>query len=240
MMININCDLGEGLNNEHIILPLIDSCNVACGGHAGDNASMIECVEISIRNKVKIGAHPSYPDKINFGRKKINIPPSELSISIISQIESLEAISNSYGVTLNHIKAHGALYNQMIIDADLSNFYLDTIEEFKNKYSIYIPYKSEIEKLALKRGFSIVYEVFGDRNYNDDLSLVSRDSENALITDPETVIEHINTMKETNTVKTINGNFQKIKFDTICIHSDTNNSIDILKKINKEFNGRQS
>ena len=240
MMININCDLGEGLNNEHIILPLIDSCNVACGGHAGDNASMIECVEISIRNKVKIGAHPSYPDKINFGRKKINIPPSELSISIISQIESLEAISNSYGVTLYHIKAHGALYNQMIIDADLSNFYLDTIEEFKNKYSIYVPYKSEIEKLALKRGFSIVYEVFGDRNYNDDLSLVSRDSENALITDPETVIEHINTIKETNTVKTINGNFQKIKFDTICIHSDTNNSIDILKKINKEFNGRQS
>ena len=128
----------------------------------------------------------------------------------------------------------------MIIDADLSNFYLDTIEEFKNKYSIYVPYKSEIEKLALKRGFSIVYEVFGDRNYNDDLSLVSRDSENALITDPETVIEHINTIKETNTVKTINGNFQKIKFDTICIHSDTNNSIDILKKINKEFNGRQS
>ena len=128
MMININCDLGEGLNNEHIILPLIDSCNVACGGHAGDNASMIECVEISIRNKVKIGAHQSYTDKINFGRKKINIPPSELSISIISQIESLEAISNSYGVTLNHIKAHGALYNQMIIDADLSNFYLDTIE----------------------------------------------------------------------------------------------------------------
>ena len=240
MMININCDLGEGLNNEHIILPLIDSCNVACGGHAGDNASMIQCVEISIRNKVKIGAHPSYPDKINFGRKKINIPPSELSISIISQIESLEAISNSYGVTLNHIKAHGALYNQMIIDADLSNFYLDTIEEFKNKYSIYVPYKSEIEKLALKRGFSIVYEVFGDRNYNDDLSLVSRDSENALITDPEIVIEHINTIKETNTVKTINGNFQKIKFDTICIHSDTNNSIDILKKINKEFNGRQS
>tara|TARA_Y200000002_G_scaffold89357_1_gene71775 strand:+ start:3992 stop:4711 length:720 start_codon:yes stop_codon:yes gene_type:complete len=239
-MININCDLGEGLNNEHIIMPLIDSCNVACGGHAGDIGSMIECVEISIRNKVKIGAHPSYPDKINFGRKKINIPPSELSISIITQIESLEAISNSYGVTLNHIKAHGALYNQMIIDADLSNFYLDTIEKFKNKYFIYIPYKSEIEKIALKRGFSIVYEVFGDRNYNDDLSLVSRDRENALITDPVNVIEHINTMKETNTVKTINGNFQKIKFDTICIHSDTNNSIDILKKINKELNGRQS
>tara|TARA_Y100000994_G_scaffold195573_1_gene165162 strand:- start:176 stop:889 length:714 start_codon:yes stop_codon:yes gene_type:complete len=234
-MLNINCDLGEGLNNEHIIMPLIDSCNIACGGHAGDNGSMIECVEISIKNNVKIGAHPSYPDKINFGRKKIDISPSELSYSIISQIESLETIADSYGLELNHIKAHGALYNQMIIDAELSNFYLDTIKDFKNKCSLFIPYKSEIEKIALKKGFSIIYEVFGDRNYNDDLSLVSRNNENALITDPESVVNHIKTIKETETVKTINGNYKKIKFDTICIHSDTNNSIEILKKINQEF-----
>ena len=234
-MLNINCDLGEGLNNEHIIMPLINSCNIACGGHAGDSGSMIECVEISIKNNVKIGAHPSYPDKINFGRKKIDISPPELSYSINSQIESLETIADSYGLELNHIKAHGALYNQMIIDAELSNFYLDTIKDFKNKCSLYIPYKSEIEKIALKKGFSIIYEVFGDRNYNDDLSLVSRNNENALITDPESVVNHIKTMKETETVKTINGNFKKIKFDTICIHSDTNNSIEVLKKINQEF-----
>ena len=234
-MLNINCDLGEGLNNEHIIMPLIDSCNIACGGHAGDNGSMIECVEISIKNNVKIGAHPSYPDKINFGRKKIDISPSQLSYSIISQIESLETIADSYGLELNHIKAHGALYNQMIVDTELSNFYLNTIKDFKNKCSLYIPYKSEIEKIALKKGFSIIYEVFGDRNYNDDLSLVSRNNENALITDPESVVNHIRTIKETETVKTINGNYKKIKFDTICIHSDTNNSIEILKKINQEF-----
>ena len=234
-MLNINCDLGEGLNNEHIIMPLIDSCNIACGGHAGDNASMIECVEISIKNNVKIGAHPSYPDKINFGRKKIDISPSELSYSIISQIESLETIADSYGLKLNHIKAHGALYNQMITDVELSNLYLDTIKDFKKKSLLYIPYKSEIEKIALKKGFSIIYEVFGDRNYNDDLSLVSRNNENALISDPESVVNHIKTIKDTGNVKTINGNYKKIKFDTICIHSDTNNSIEILKKINQEF-----
>ena len=234
-MLNINCDLGEGLNNEHIIMPLIDSCNIACGGHAGDNASMIECVEISIKNNVKIGAHPSYPDKINFGRKKIDISPSELSYSIISQIESLETIADSYGLELNHIKAHGALYNQMITDAELCNLYLDTIKDFKKKSLLYIPYKSKIEKIALKKGFSIIYEVFGDRNYNDDLSLVSRNNENALISDPESVVNHIKTIKDTGNVKTINGNYKKIKFDTICIHSDTNNSIEILKKINQEF-----
>ena len=237
-MLNINCDLGEGLNNEHTIMPLIDSCNIACGGHAGDDSSMIECVEISIKNNIKIGAHPSYPDKINFGRKKVNISPSELSYSIISQIESLEMIADSYGIRLNHIKAHGALYNQMITDSDLSIFYLDSIEDYRDKCSLYVPYKSEIEKIALKRGFRVTYEVFGDRNYNDDLTLVSRDQKNALITDPENVIDHIKTMKETKTVKTINGNFKQIKFDTVCIHSDTNNSIDILKKINKEFNDR--
>ena len=86
-MFDINCDLGEGLNNEHIIMPLINSCNIACGGHAGDNGSMIECVEISIKNKVKIGAHPSYPDKINFGRKKINISQYELSHRKIRRVK---------------------------------------------------------------------------------------------------------------------------------------------------------
>ena len=237
-MLNINCDLGEGLNNEHLIMPLINSCNIASGGHAGNTKSMIECVEISIRGNVEIGAHPSYPDRLNFGRKKMEISKPELSYSIITQIESLETIASSYGKKLHHIKAHGALYNEMISDIDLADFYLDTIKEYKSKYSIYIPYKSEIEKLASKRGFDIIYEVFGDRNYNDNLSLVSREKENALINDPKEVINHLTSIIESNAVKTISGDTREIKFDTICIHSDTNNSIQILKEINKVFKNR--
>ena len=190
-MLNINCDLGEGLNNEYLIMPLINSCNIASGGHAGNTKSMIECIEISIRCNVEIGAHPSYPDKLNFGRKKINISKSDLSQSIKNQIQSLENIASSYGKKLNHIKAHGALYNEMISDQDLAGLYLDTLKDYKSKYSLYVPYKSKIEKLALKRGFDIVYEVFGDRNYNDDLSLVSRQKENAIINDPKEVINHL-------------------------------------------------
>ncbi len=237
-MLNINCDLGEGLNNEHLIMPLINSCNIASGGHAGNTKSMIECVEISIRCNVEIGAHPSYPDRLNFGRKKMEISKPELSYSIITQIESLETIASSYGKKLHHIKAHLALYNEMISDIDLADFYLDTIKEYKSKYSIYIPYKSEIEKLASKRGFDIIYEVFGDRNYNDNLSLVSREKENALINDPKEVINHLTSIIESNAVKTISGDTREIKFDTICIHSDTNNSIQILKEINKVFKNR--
>ena len=237
-MLNINCDLGEGLKNEHLIMPLINSCNIASGGHAGDTDSMIECVEISIRCNVEIGAHPSYPDKFNFGRKKMDISKAELAYSIISQIESLETIASSYGKELHHIKAHGALYNEMISDQDLADFYLDTIKDYKSKYSLYIPYQSKIEKLAIKRNFNIIYEVFGDRNYNNDLSLVSRDKENALINDPLQVINHIKLIIESNVVKTISGDTAEIMFDTICIHSDTNNSIGILKEINKVFKNR--
>lgn len=237
-MININCDLGEGLNNEHIIMPLINSCNIACGGHAGNNESMIECVEIATRNNLQIGAHPSYPDRLNFGRKKIDISTSEFSFSIINQIKSLEQIVSSYGKQINHIKAHGALYNEMIHDLDTADFYLDTIKDYKEKYSLYVPYQSEIERLALKRGFKIIYEVFADRNYNDDLSLVSRDKEFALINKPKEVIKHITSIIESNIVKTVSGNTHKIKFDTFCVHSDTNNSIEILKEINKVFKNR--
>ena len=237
-MININCDLGEGLNNEHIIMPLINSCNIACGGHAGNNQSMIECVEIATRNNLQIGAHPSYPDRLNFGRKKIDISTSEFSFSIINQIKSLEQIVSSYGKQINHIKAHGALYNEMIHDLDTADFYLDTIKDYKEKYSLYVPYQSEIERLALKRGFKIIYEVFADRNYNDDLSLVSRDKEFALINKPKEVIKHITSIIESNIVKTVSGNTHKIKFDTFCVHSDTNNSIEILKEINKVFKNR--
>ena len=237
-MLNINCDLGEGLNNEYLIMPLINSCNIASGGHAGNIKSMIECIEISIRCNVEIGAHPSYPDKLNFGRKKINISKSDLSQSIKNQIQSLENIASSYGKKLNHIKAHGALYNEMISDQDLAGFYLDTLKDFKSKYSLYVPYKSKIEKLALKRGFEIIYEVFGDRNYNDDLSLVSRLKENAIINDPKEVINHLTSIINSNAVKTITGDTREIIFDTICIHSDTNNSIEILKEINRVFKNK--
>ena len=168
----------------------------------------------------------------------MDISKPELSYSIISQIESLESIANSYGKKINHIKAHGALYNEMIHDLDLSELYLDTLKDYKSKYSLYVPYKSKIENLALQRGFDIIYEVFGDRNYNEDLSLVSRQNENAMINDPKEVINHLTSIINSNAVKTITGDTREIIFDTICIHSDTNNSIEILKEINRVFKNR--
>ena len=234
-MININCDLGGELNNEDIIMPLINSCNIACGGHSGDINSMQRCVELSIINNVEIGAHPSYPDKENFGRIHLNISALALKESVLNQIESLISIAMDHNTDLTHIKAHGALYNEMINDSSLSNIYLDIIEVYKEKYSLYVPYRSEIEKIALKRGFKIKYEVFGDRNYNDDLTLVSRKEKEALITIPKQVINHISQIYYNNYVVSINGNKHQIKADTYCIHSDTENAENILKSIKEHF-----
>ena len=234
-MININCDLGEGLNNEHIIMPLIKSSNIACGGHAGDINSMEKCVELSIINNVEIGAHPSYPDKENFGRIHLDISALSLKESILNQIESLISICKSHNTDLNHIKAHGALYNEMIKDSELSSIYLDIIDIYKDKYYLYIPYKSEIEKIAIDRGFKIKYEAFGDRNYNDDLTLVSRKEKEALINIPEKVIKHISEIYYNNCVVSVNGNKNHIKADTYCIHSDTENVENILKSIEEHF-----
>ena len=238
-MININCDLGEGLNNEEIIMPLIKSCNIACGGHSGDIDSMQRCVELAIINNVEIGAHPSYPDKENFGRIHLDIPVLELKESIVNQIESLISICKSHNIDLTHIKAHGALYNEMIKDSNLSNIYLDIIDIYKDKYYLYIPYKSEIEKIAVDRGFKIKYEVFGDRNYNDDLTLVSRKEEEALITIPEKVIKHISEIYYNNCVVSVNGNKKDVKADTYCIHSDTQNAEHILKSIKEYFSNEK-
>ena len=234
-MININCDLGEELNNEDIIMPLINSCNIACGGHSGDINSMQRCVELSIINNVEIGAHPSYPDKENFGRIHLNISALDLKESVLNQIESLISIAMDHNTDLTHIKAHGALYNEMINDSSLSNIYLDIIDVYKEKYSLYVPYRSEIEKIALNRGFKIKYEVFGDRNYNDDLTLVSRKEKEALITIPKQVINNISQNNYNNYVVSVNGNKHQIKADTYCIHSDTENAENILKSIKEHF-----
>ena len=227
--IDINCDVGEGVNNEAQLMPYIQSCNIACGGHAGDEDLMNSVVALAIKHKVKIGAHPSYPDKENFGRKTMIIEPNELKASIQNQINSLQEIVKKKGSTLHHIKPHGALYNDIAKNNELSLCFLDAILPYKTDVKLYVPYNSVIEKNALKKGFMIIYEAFADRNYNDDLSLVSREKKGALITNPKHIFLHVFKMLNTNKVITITGKQQPIKATTFCVHSDTENATEIVK-----------
>jgi len=227
--IDVNCDVGEGLNNEAELMPYIQSCNIACGGHAGSEKIMRNIVLLAKKYHVKIGAHPSYPDKENFGRKTMILDPDELKRTIQKQINSLLQIIKEQGATMNHIKPHGALYNDIAKNNELSLEFLDAIMPYKNEVKLYVPYNSAIEKNALKNGFSIVYEAFADRNYNDVLSLVSREEKEALITNPKKILQHVSEMVTTEKVTTVTGKKVPIKANTFCVHSDTENAIEIVK-----------
>ncbi len=236
--LNINCDVGEGVNNEAALMSYIQFCNIACGGHAGDEDIMNTVVDLAIKHKVKIGAHPSYPNKKNFGRNSMIIEPEKLKNAIQNQINSLKNIVEKKGSTLHHIKAHGALYNDIAKTKAMAMQFLDIISPYKNKVKLFVPYNSEIEKYALKEGFSIIYEAFADRNYNDDLSLVSRDQKDAVMTDSDAILNHVFEMLNTNKVTTITGKKIPIKATTFCVHSDTKNAIEIVKNIYLKASGK--
>lgn len=233
--IDINCDVGEGVNNEERLLPFIQSCNIACGGHAGDEQLMRKIVKLALIYKVKIGAHPSYPDKENFGRKSINVSSNDLKLSIQKQLDTLNTIIKGEGGILHHIKPHGALYNDIAKNEELSLVFLEAIFNFKNFTKLVVPFNSIIAKNALKQGFSIIDEGFADRNYNDDLSLVSRNEKNAVLTDIIEIEKHVKGMLFNDEVTTISGKKTTIKAATFCVHSDTENAVEIVQKLSKLF-----
>ena len=233
LKIDINADVGEGTNNEELLFPLISSCNIACGGHAGDYNTMEEIVRLAIENNLKIGAHPSYPDKENFGRKKISISKKELTKSIFKQVNSLKNILDEKKINLNHIKPHGALYNYAFNDTETSDILIQIAKDFKTK--LFTPYKSVTSKRAKNNSIEYFNEVFLDRNYNSDLTLVSRINKNALVTDSVEMISHAYNILKNNNVISVDGTKVKIEYDTLCIHGDNPNSIQLLKSLHKKL-----
>ncbi|SHG27141.1 5-oxoprolinase subunit PxpA [Flagellimonas flava] len=234
-IIDINCDVGEGVGNEAELFPHISSCNVACGGHAGDLEIMSEVVRLAKKHEVKVGAHPSYPDKANFGREVMTISNLDLKQSILQQLKDFQDILDREGMVMNHIKAHGALYNETAKNIGLAQLYLNTAKEFGLSVPLYVPFGSVVAKMALEKGLTIKYEAFGDRNYNPDLSLVSRKSANALIEDPEIVLTHVLPIVKNDTVFTVDGKKVKLQAETLCIHGDTPSALQILTYLSQEL-----
>jgi UPF0271 protein len=229
--IDFNCDVGEGVENEHLLMPYISCCSIACGGHFGDEKSIDETIQLAIENKVKIGAHPSFPDKENFGRKMMSISDDELHKSIIFQLDIFLERLHRKNAKLHHIKAHGALYHLIAKDKKAATVFVNAIKKYVEKAYLYVPYNSEIEKVAVENNINIKYEAFADRNYNNDLSLVSRTKSNAIISNPSEVYEHVLNMIQNDCVKTVSNSLIKIKADTFCIHGDNQNALEILQEV---------
>ena len=234
-MIDINCDLGEGLHNEHIIMPLISSCNISCGAHAGSIEIIDKVIDLAVKHKVKIGAHPSFPDRQNFGRKVLDISNSDLQKSLEDQLTIFKDRALLQNATIHHVKPHGALYNLIAVNREKALVVITAIQHVFEAVKLYVPYQSRIEEVAIQSGLEIVYEAFADRRYNEDLSLVSRTFSNALIEDKHEVLKQVQKIANKQLVTTVNFHEKKIKASTFCVHGDTKNAIELLQYLHKHL-----
>ncbi len=233
--IDINADVGEGIGNETELLPLISSCNIACGGHAGTQASMTAVVKLAKQHRVKIGAHPSFPDTKNFGRSIVEMSNTALFTSIKGQIKSLMTVIRNEHAAMHHVKPHGALYNLAAIDTNTAEVIVEVMKSIALPLELYVPYGSVIAKLAIKENIPIMYEAFADRNYNDDLTLVSRKKDNAIISDSESVFRHVHRIIKRQKVKSISGGEVFIEATTFCIHGDNPKALILARELRKRL-----
>ncbi len=240
MEININCDLGEKSkhhSNKHDpeLLKIVNSANVACGYHAGDKETMNEVITISKRNKVSIGAHPSFNDPENFGRSRINLSSEEIRKLIIDQYEILQNIATIHNENVTHIKPHGALNNMACEDLELATIIAKTITEISKDIIYLVPTGSKMEIAAKKLSMKIACEIFADRNYEDDGNLVSRKKSNALITNPDQAKKHVLTMVKNQALNCHSGKQIPCEIDSVCIHGDNESSLATAKSIKENL-----
>lgn len=236
--IDINADVGEGIGNEANLMPYISSCNIACGGHAGDAAIMNEVLSLAKKHDVKIGAHPSFPDKVNFGRKPMAITFVKLLKSLEDQVNMLKDMARQHQMSLHHIKAHGALYNLAANDTKYAQLIIELLNAIDGSLKLYAPYGSTLANLAMSNGIDVVNEAFADRNYNRDLSLVNRTETKALILEKTEIAKRVYTMILHQKVRDISGEEIKIKADTICVHGDSENAVDIVKYLHQHLTSK--
>jgi len=244
MEININCDLGEKSKHhsnkyDPDLLEIVNSANVACGFHAGDDESMNQVIQISKKNNVSIGAHPSFNDLENFGRSRMNLSSSEIRQLIIDQYEILQNIANKHNESVTHIKPHGALNNMACEDIELATTLAKAINEIGKDLIYLVPTGSKMESAAKKLDMKIACEIFADRNYEDDGNLVSRKKPHALITDPEKAKKHVLSMVKNQALNCHSGKQIPCEIDSVCIHGDNESSLATAKSIrdNLQDNG---
>lgn len=231
----INCDLGEGIANEAAIIPWIDVASIACGGHFGDRDSVESTLALIREFGKKAGSHPSYPDRQNFGRKTLSISHNNLIDSIQKQISFYQEIAKSSDVPMDHIKFHGALYNDAAEDRELAEVLIAFLtREFPNT-PLLVPPHSELETAALRHRLPIRLEIFGDRAYQNNYRLVSRKAENSLFTQTDQVIAHLEPILRQGKIKTSSGELIPVKAETLCFHGDNPGILEFLPLVRNRF-----
>ena len=229
LQVDLNADLGEGAGHDDDLLALVTSANIACGFHAGDADTMHKAIVAACANNVAVGAHPSFFDRENFGRKELPATPDEIVEAVTFQLGVFQAIAEAAGVRPNHVKPHGALYNMAVRDAKLAEAIARAIATVDPMLILFAPEGTELARAGEAKQLRIAREVFADRNYLANGSLVSRTRPDALLDDPEEAATRALRMLREGKVKSVDGTDVDVRAETICVHGDTPGAVEFAR-----------
>ena len=233
--IDLNADLGEGSRADAELMTLVTSVNIACGFHAGDAQTMLESVRNAIKNGVAIGAHPSFPDRENFGRTAMDLPPETVYAQVLYQIGALEAMVHAQNGVMRHVKPHGMLYNQAAKDADLADTIARAVRDCNPQLILVGLAGSELIRAGERLGLTTRQEVFADRGYQPDGSLVPRSQAGALLTDEAKALAQTLEMVRAGRVIAVDGTPANVQADTVCLHGDGEHALQFARRLRAAF-----
>lgn len=241
--VDLNCDMGESfgaytVGADEAVMPLISSANIACGFHAGDPLVMRQTVRLAKAHGVSIGAHPGFRDLAGFGRRNMACTPDELYTDVLYQIGALAAVCRAEGVSMHHVKAHGALYNMAAVNAEMSRAIAAAVADFDRNLVLFALPGSEVAKAGEAAGLQVACEVFGDRAYNEDGSLVSRKLPGAVLSDDAAAETQVLSMVLDGRVRAISGKQVPVIADTVCVHGDNPHAVAFITRIRAALTGR--
>lgn len=236
--VDLNSDLGESfgrytLGMDEKVIPLITSANVACGYHASDPVVMEKTISMAKEAGIRVGAHPGFPDLMGFGRRNMSVTPAEAKAYTLYQLGALQAFCKAKGVTMQHVKPHGAFYNMAAKDEALSRAICEAVASFDEKLIVLALSGGELARVAKEMGLRTALEVFADRGYEEDGSLVDRRKEGALITDEEQAISRVIRMVKEKKVTAVTGKDIPIQADSVCVHGDGEKALAFVERIRK-------
>ncbi len=240
MTIDLNCDMGESygvytIGNDDAVMPFISSANIACGYHAGDPIVIGKTIRLALHHAVAIGAHPGYPDREGFGRRSLQMTTEEIYAMVLYQVSALKSMTEALGGTLHHVKPHGALYNDAAQNPAIALAITRAVKDIDSGLLFFGLASSEMITAARHTGLQPVSEIFADRSYNDDGSLVHRSKPGAVLSDMNAVSDRIVSMVKTGKVITVTGKTIPIAAETICIHGDNPHAPEFASTINERL-----
>ena len=229
--IDLNCDLGEGAGHDAKLMPLVSSANIACGGHAGDTDTMRATLRLAKLHGVAVGAHPSWPDRVDFGRREMTATADEVFGWVVEQVRSLLVLVQAEGMRLSHVKPHGALYNQAARDSALAEVLIRAVCAVDRNLIVCGLAGSRLIAAGRAAGLQVMEEFFADRRYRDDGSLEPRSSPRALITDPSEAARQVLALLQTGQLTTVTGNRIALPADTVCLHGDGIKAVEFAQAV---------